>query len=157
MKSLLSFVLLFLPINGFTQIIHLDTIQRIRIIDHQNFNFEWYCGRVYEILKNEGSYEMYLAEQYNKPFFFDVPEKNIEEDSLDLSESKLLQDLEITSDHDSAVMLAIKQLLASINTGQAASTLKTPMNARRLNLLARSNSLHSSMLSTTKVQDIPRT
>jgi hypothetical protein len=110
MKNFLILIFSFLPFTAYTQElsirINLDSVELIRIIDHQNFNCEWYSGRVYEITKNDLTYEMQLVEQYSKPFFFGEPETSIKEDSLDISKSKLLEKLEVSINQDSAINLA---------------------------------------------------
>ena len=110
MKNLIILMFSFLPFTGFTQTldfnINLDSVELIRIIDHQNFNYEWYCGRVYEISNNNGTLEMYLTEQYNKPFFFGEPEMNKKEDSINVLKSKFLTELDISINQDSAINLA---------------------------------------------------
>ena len=110
MKKFLILISLFLPFFGSTQEldinVNLDSVDFVRIIDHQNFNFEWYCGRIYEITKKDESYEMYLVEQYNRPFFFGEPEINNKTDSFDISKSTLLNELNISIDQDSAIILA---------------------------------------------------
>jgi hypothetical protein len=107
MKKLIL-TLVFLSFIGFSEgqsiFINIDSVKLIRIIDHQNFNYEWYCGRVYEITSEDGEFKMYRSEQYSKPFFFGEPVENVQEDSIDISQSKLLTKFEINK--DSAVDLA---------------------------------------------------
>ncbi|MCE7995427.1 MAG: hypothetical protein HEP71_25845 [Roseivirga sp.] len=48
-------------------LVNLDEVDRIRIIDFQNFNFSWSCGRTYEIVKRNGEFRMELTDQFRSP------------------------------------------------------------------------------------------
>ena len=102
--SLLVFLTILCPAKGQNSQINLDSVELIRIIDHQNFNFEWYCGRVFEITRNDGKFEMHLVEQYSRSFFFGEPVVNLGEDSIDIAKSLLITELDINK--DSATQLA---------------------------------------------------
>lgn len=111
MKGFLFSILTLLSTTGFAQKasfnVDLDSVRRIVIIDHQNFNYEWYCGRVYQITKqHDGAYKMHLIEQYNKPYFFGEVGPTISQDSFDISNPLSLERLNISISQDSAINLA---------------------------------------------------
>ncbi len=43
--------------------VDIDSLDKIRIVDYQNFNYNWFYGRTYEILKRNGNFRMELVEQ----------------------------------------------------------------------------------------------
>lgn len=119
MKNFLWVVFTFLSITGFTQKtdfkINLDSVKRIIIIDHQNFNYEWYCGRIYHITRNNGTYNMRLVEQYNKPYFFGESEPVQASEPADISETQLHKKLNLSISQDSALNLANRVVAAKHN------------------------------------------
>ncbi|MDN5211907.1 hypothetical protein QQ020_07585 [Fulvivirgaceae bacterium BMA12] len=110
MKNLSCVLLTLLPMTGFTQKtdfeINLDSVKQIVIIDHQNFNYEWYCGRIYDIAKLGATFSMHLLEQYNKPYYFGEEASTNDQGLLDISNSQLMEELDLFIDQDSAINLA---------------------------------------------------
>lgn len=111
MPKLLVFIaILFLyPCNTYGQnsLITIDSIDKVIVIDHQNFNYEWYCGRTYDIIRVDDKFVMRRVEQYNKPYFFGQPEQTIEKDSLDFSDMQTLKAFNMPVENpDSLIVLA---------------------------------------------------
>ncbi|MEO9849468.1 MAG: hypothetical protein ABJH72_13535 [Reichenbachiella sp.] len=113
MKRLLYSFILLLPLVSYSQevstVVNIDSLDKVIIIDHQNFNYEWYCGRRYEIVRNNHGFEMRQVEQYSSPYSFGQTDKTIENDSLDFDNMKTLEALGISVDEpDTLIELANK-------------------------------------------------
>lgn len=92
----------------------LDTFDKIVVIDHQNLNYNWYYGRVYEIVKKDDTYEMYRINQHNRPYFFGQSKSLENSDTLDFDQMKLLDTLGISKDNK-------EELLSMVNAQNSTS------------------------------------
>lgn len=68
-KKLLIVLFVLVSVNCVAQkagyLVDLDSVDQIRIVDFQNFNFEWSSGRTYEINKRDGEFHMELVDQFS--------------------------------------------------------------------------------------------
>jgi len=91
-----------------------DEFDKIILIDHQNLKYEWYFGRIYEIVKTDSVYELYQIEQYNHPYLFG--EKSNPDLVTDYGQMQLTDTLNFAKmQHVDSMKISVDDLMEKFN------------------------------------------
>ena len=79
--------------------VKINTYDKIILIDHQNLNFQWYYGRIFEIIKNDDKYELYRIEQYNNPYLIEQTQSPDKTDTLGINKMEIIDNMGISQNN----------------------------------------------------------
>lgn len=117
MKKILFLTIFFSPLYSFSQVLNqvidFDSIDKVIIIDHQNFNYEWVCGRRYEIIRSANGFIMRRVEQYSTPYYFGQSSQTEQNDSLDFDKMILLEKMGVATENSDSLITVVNEVITN--------------------------------------------